>query len=46
MKRNNEYKAILVGDTSAQKTVIFKKLTSGTFTDRNMSTIGMDKKKL
>ena len=44
MKRNNEYKAILVGDTSAQKTVIFKKLTSGTFTDKNISTIGMDRR--
>ena len=44
MKRNNEYKAILVGDTSAQKTVIFKKLTSGTFTDKNISTIGVDRK--
>ena len=44
MKRNNEYKAILVGDTSAQKTAIFKKLTSGTFTDKNISTIGVDRK--
>ena len=44
MKRNNEYKVILVGDTSAQKTAIFKKLTSGTFTDKNISTIGVDRK--
>ena len=44
MKRNNEYKAILVGDTSSQKTAIFKKLTSGTFTDKNISTIGVDRK--
>ena len=44
MKRNNEYKAILVGDTSAQKTAIFKKLTSGTFTGKNISTIGVDRK--
>ena len=44
MKRNNEYKAILVGDTSSQKTAIFKKLTRGTFTDKNISTIGVDRK--
>ena len=44
MKRNNEYKDILVGVTSAQKTAIFKKLTSGTFTDKNISTIGVDRK--
>ena len=41
MKRNNEYKVILVGDTSAQKTAVFKKLTGGTFTDKNIFTIDL-----
>ena len=44
MKRNNEYKVILVGDTSEQKTAVFKKLTGGTVTDKNISTIGVDRK--
>ena len=44
MKRNNEYKVILVGDTSAQKTAVFKKLTGGTVTDKSISTIGVDRK--
>ena len=41
-----EYKVTLLGDTSVGKTCLFKKLTKGIFMDKNISTIGMDKKTL
>ena len=41
-----EYKISLLGDTSVGKTCLFKKITTGTFMDKNISTIGMDKKSL
>ena len=41
-----EYKLSLLGDTSVGKTCLFKKITSGTFMEKNISTIGMDKKTL
>jgi Ras-related protein Rab-1A len=40
------YKMIIVGDSSVGKTCIFKKLTSGIFTEKNISTIGMDRRTL
>ena len=45
-EKNNEYKIILIGNSAVGKTSIFKKISSGTFTDRNISTIGMDKRTL
>ena len=45
-QKNNDYKIILIGDSAVGKTSIFKKISSGTFTDRNISTIGMDKRTL
>ena len=43
-QKNNDYKIILIGDSAVGKTSIFKKISSGSFTDRNISTIGMDKR--
>ena len=45
-KQNIEYKVILIGNTAVGKTSLFKKLTSGQFSEKNISTIGMDKKSL
>ena len=45
-QKNNEYKIILIGSSAVGKTSIFKKISSGTFTDRNISTIGIDKRTL
>ena len=39
-----EYKIILVGDNNTGKTCLFKKITSGIYYDKNVSTIGYDKK--
>ena len=39
-----EYKFILLGDTSVGKTCLFKKITTGTFIDRNVSTVGIDRR--
>ena len=39
-----EYKVILVGDSTIGKTSLFKKITSGIYYDKNVSTIGYDKK--
>ena len=41
-----EYKLILIGDTSVGKTCLFKKLTSGKFFGKNVSTVGIDKRTL
>ena len=38
------YKMILLGDTSVGKTCLFKKLTTGVYSNKNVSTIGIDKK--
>ena len=38
------YKFLLIGDSSVGKTCVFKKLTVGTFDERGISTIGVDKK--
>ena len=39
-----EYKLALLGDTSVGKTCLFKKLTTGIFMEKLISTIGVDKK--
>ena len=39
-----EYKLILLGDTSVGKTCLFKKITQGIFSDKNVSTVGIDRK--
>ena len=41
-----EYKLILCGDSSVGKTCLFKKLTSGIFLTKNISTVGIDRKTL
>ena len=41
-----EYKLILVGDSTIGKTCFFKKITSGLFSEKNVSTIGFDRKTL
>ena len=39
-----EYRLILLGDTAVGKTCLFKKLTFGVFKDKNVSTIGIDRR--
>ena len=41
-----EYKIVLIGNSAVGKTSLFKKLTTGQFSEKNISTIGMDKKTL
>ena len=41
-----EYKIVLIGNTAVGKTSLFKKLTTGEFNEKNISTIGMDKRSL
>ena len=41
-----EYKLILCGDSSVGKTCLFKKITSGIFLGKNVSTVGIDRKSL
>ena len=38
------YKVILIGDSLVGKTCLFKKLTKGIYSNKNISTIGMDQK--
>ena len=48
-KENTEkitYKMIIIGDSAVGKTCIFKKIISGTFTEKSISTIGMDRRTL
>ena len=45
-KPSIEYKLILLGDSAVGKTCLFKKLTKHTFSEKNISTIGIDKKTL
>jgi Ras-related protein Rab-1A len=40
------YKIILIGDSSVGKTCLFKKLTTGVYSDKNISTIGIDRKSI
>ena len=39
-----EYKVVLCGNSAVGKTSIFKKITTGEFNEKNISTIGMDKR--
>ena len=39
-----EYKFILLGDTSVGKTCLFRKITTGIFMEKNVSTVGIDKR--
>ena len=39
-----EYKIVLIGDTSAGKTSLFKKIFPYNFPEKNISTIGLDRK--
>ena len=41
-----EYKVILIGDSGAGKTCFFRKLTTGIFYEKSISTIGIDRKYL
>ena len=41
-----EYNLILLGDSSINKTRLIKKLTLGTFEEKNVSTIGIDRRTL
>ena len=40
------YKIILIGDSSVGKTCLFKKMTTGNFSEKMISTIGMDRKSI
>lgn len=41
-----EYKIILLGDTSVGKTCLFRKITTGIFMDKNIATVGIDRRTL
>ena len=41
-----DYKVVLIGNSGVGKTSLFKKITTGQFSEKNISTIGMDKKTL
>ena len=41
-----KYKIILLGDSSVGKTCIFKKITTGQYNEKSISTIGMDRRTL
>ena len=43
---NIEYKVVLIGNTAVGKTSLFKKISTKVFLEKNISTIGMDKKTL
>ena len=40
------YKMIIIGDSAVGKTCIFKKITTGIFSEKSISTIGMDRRTL
>jgi len=46
MSQKITYKIILIGDSAVGKTCIFKKITSGVFNEKSISTIGMDRRTL
>ena len=45
-EENIEYKIVLIGNTAVGKTSLFKKISTKAFLEKNISTIGMDKKTL
>ena len=46
MSEKTTYKIILIGDSAVGKTCIFKKITTGVFNEKSISTIGMDRRTL
>ena len=46
MSEKITYKIILIGDSAVGKTCIFKKIVSGVFNEKSISTIGMDRRTL
>jgi len=44
MAQNTDYKLILIGNSGVGKTSIFRKLSTGEFSESNISTIGIEKK--
>ena len=46
MSQKITYKLILIGDSAVGKTCIFKKITTGVFNEKSISTIGMDRRTL
>ena len=46
IQKKISYKIILIGDSLVGKTCLFKKITKGTYSTKNISTIGMDQKSL
>ena len=44
-KTSLNYKIVLIGNSSVGKTALFRKIETGEFYDRNISTIGIRKKK-
>ena len=44
MANNLEYKFALLGDSSVGKTSIFRKISTGNFSEQNIATIGTDKR--
>ena len=46
MSQKTIYKIILIGDSAVGKTCIFKKITTGVFNEKSISTIGMDRRTL
>ena len=45
-EKNTDYKFILLGDSAVGKTSFFKKLNTEIFSEKNISTIGIDKRTL
>lgn len=43
MAQNTDYKLILIGNSGVGKTSIFRKLSTGEFSESNISTIGIEK---
>ena len=46
MSEKTTYKIRLIGDSAVGKTCIFKKITTGVFNEKSISTIGMDRRTL